>query len=85
VRGYIATLLTACPMGPDQRLEDEPADSDYDLRLWARVPSTGQLLRWWLGAGDNVEVIAPPDLRRVMAVQAAKMAAIYRRRARTPR
>jgi len=85
VRGYIATLLTACPMGPAQRLEDEPADSDYDLRLWARVPSTGQLLRWVLGAGDNVEVVAPPDLRRVLAVQAAKMAAIYRRRARTPR
>lgn len=77
VRGYIATLLTACPMEPDQTLEDEPTDSDYELRLWARVPSTGQLLRWLLGAGDNVEVVAPADLRRVVAVQAAKMAALY--------
>ena len=64
-------------MEPDQTLEDEPTDSDYELRLWARVPSTGQLLRWLLGAGDNVEVVAPADLRRVVAVQAAKMAALY--------
>jgi predicted DNA-binding transcriptional regulator YafY len=57
--------------------EDEPKGSEFDLRVSARVPSTGQLLRWLLGAGDNLEVIAPPDLRHVVAVQAGKMAAIY--------
>jgi len=77
VRGYPVTLLTTCPLAADQRLEDEPLDSDFEIRVWAQVPSTGQLLRWLLGAGNNVEVVAPPDLRRVMAVQAAKMAAIY--------
>jgi predicted DNA-binding transcriptional regulator YafY len=77
VRGYIATVVTACPLEPNQTLTDEPLDSDYELRLQAHVPSTGQLLRWLLGAGDNVEVIAPAELRLVVAVQAAKMAAIY--------
>lgn len=77
VRGYLATVLTVCPLAAGQRLEDEPLDSEFELRVWARVPSTGQLLRWLLGAGDNVEVLAPPDLRHVMAVQAAKMAARY--------
>ncbi len=77
VRGYLVTLLTSCPLAADQRLEDEPLDSDFEIRVWAQVPSTGQLLRWLLGAGNNVEVVAPPDLRHVVAVQAAKMAAIY--------
>jgi hypothetical protein len=35
------------------------------------------LLRWLLGARDNVEVVGPAELRRVVAVQAAKMATIY--------
>jgi proteasome accessory factor B len=41
------------------------------------VPSTGQLLRWLLGAGDNLEVMAPPDLRRIVAAQTRKAAALY--------
>jgi proteasome accessory factor B len=77
VRGYLATVLTACPLAPEQWLEDEPEGSTFDLRVSARVPSTGQLLLWLLGAGDNVEVVSPPDLRHVVAVQAGKMASIY--------
>ena len=49
----------------------------FELRVWARVPSTGNLLRWLLGAGDNLEVVAPADLRGKVAAQAAKAAAIY--------
>jgi hypothetical protein len=77
VRGYLATVLTACPLAPGQWFEDEPEGSEFDLRVSARVPSTGQLLRWLLGAGENLEVLSPPDLRHVVAVQAGKMAAIY--------
>jgi len=77
VRGYLVAVLTDCRLAAGQRWEDEPLDSDFEIRVWAQVPSTGQLLRWLLGAGNNVEVVAPPDLRRVVAVQAAKMAALY--------
>lgn len=70
-------VLTACPLAADQRFEDERPESNFEIRVWASVPSTGQLLRWLLGAGDNVEVVAPLDLRRVVAVQAGKMAALY--------
>ena len=77
VRGYLATLLVDCPLSENQVWEDEPAGSTFILRVRARLPSTGQLLRWLLGAGDNLEVVAPADLRRVVAVQAGKMAAIY--------
>ena len=77
VRGYLADLLSVCPLSEGQRIEDEPEDSAFILRISARVPSTGQLLRWLLGAGPNLEVLAPDDLRHVMAVQTAKMAAIY--------
>ena len=77
VRGYLATLLSACPLTDEQELADEPEDAGFTLRVKARLPSTGQLLRWLLGAGDNVEVVAPETLRRVVAAQAAKTAALY--------
>jgi proteasome accessory factor B len=77
VRGYLATLLEACPLSDDQCLADEPDDSGFLLRVKASLPSTGQLLRWLLGAGDNLEVMAPAELRRVVAVQSAKTAALY--------
>lgn len=77
VRGYLVTVLTFCPLAADQQFEDEPPDSDFEIWVRAKVPSTGQLLRWLLGAGDNIEVVAPPDLRHVVAVQAAKTAALY--------
>ena len=68
VRGYLATLLSVCPLSEDQRLRDEPEGSPFTLRVQARLPSTGQLLRWLLGAGDNLEVVAPAELRQVLAV-----------------
>lgn len=77
VRGYLVPLLTACPLAPDQRIEDEPDGTDFSLRIRARVPSTGQLLRWLLWAGDNLEVVAPLDLRRVVAAQVRKMGVLY--------
>jgi predicted DNA-binding transcriptional regulator YafY len=77
VRGYLATLLCACPLTDEQQIDDEPEDSDFELRISARVASTGQLLRWLLGAGPNLEVTAPEELRHMMAVQTAKMAAVY--------
>jgi len=77
VRVYLATVIVDCPLSDDQHWENEPPESDFEIRVWATVPSTGQLLRWLLGAGDNLEVVAPPDLRRAVAVQAAKMAGLY--------
>ncbi|NEX22227.1 WYL domain-containing protein [Thiorhodococcus mannitoliphagus] len=77
VRGYLTTILLDCPLSDDQEEADEPEGSDFALRVTATVPSTGQLLRWLLGAGDNLEVVAPADLRHTVAVQAAKMAGLY--------
>ena len=77
VRGYVADLVSVCPLASEQHLPSERPGSDFKFRLRARVPSTGQLLRWLLGAGDNVEVLAPADLRRVIAAQTAKAAALY--------
>lgn len=77
VRGYLADLLRVCDLAEGQTVADEPEGADFDLRIRARVPDTGQLLRWLLGAGDNLEVVAPRDLRHIVAVQAAKAAALY--------
>ncbi len=77
-RGYLATILSVCTLSDDQQIEDEPDGSPFELRVHARVPSTGQLLRWLLGAGPNLEVLAPAELRHTLAVQATKIAALYR-------
>ncbi|MEA1051263.1 WYL domain-containing protein [Lamprobacter modestohalophilus] len=77
VRGYLTPLLLACPLSENQTSEEEPDDSDFDVRLQAQLPQTGQLLRWLLGAGDNLQVLAPVELRHVLAEQARKMAGLY--------
>lgn len=76
-RGYVADLLRDCPFNETQSIDEEPEGSPFDVTLHATLPATGQLLRWLLGCGDNVEVLEPEDMRRVMAAQAAKMAGLY--------
>lgn len=83
VRGYLADVLEACPLNAEQVWEAEPAESEFKARVRAPVPSTGQLLRWLLGAGPNLEVVAPLALRDVVAGQAAKTVALYGRAADT--
>ena len=77
VRGYPATLLRVCPLTADQVITEEPEGAPFALRVSARLPATGQLLRWLLGLGANIEVLAPAALRRVLASQVAKLSALY--------
>lgn len=77
VRGYVADVLRDCPLSETQRIEEEDEGSDFDARVYATLPSTGQLLRWLLGGGDKIEVLAPLALRGVLAAQTAKMTALY--------
>jgi proteasome accessory factor B len=77
VRGYVAELLRDCPLSEDQRIEEEPDGSAFGARVRATVPDTGQLLRWVLGCGDNVEVLGPTKLRDVLTSQTTKAAALY--------
>lgn len=76
-RGYVEDLLRDCPLADSQSIEDEPDGSEFKVRVRARVPDSGQLLRWLLGCGDKVEVLAPAGLRHVLAAQSAKVAALY--------
>ena len=76
-RGYVVELLRDCPLADGQRVEVEPKGSPFEARITARLPASGQLLRWLLGCGDNIEVVEPADLRHVVAVQSAKTAALY--------
>ncbi|MBS0348150.1 MAG: WYL domain-containing protein [Proteobacteria bacterium] len=77
VRGYVTELLRDCKLAENQVIEDEPDGSPFKARVRAKVPETGQLLRWLLGCGDNVEVVAPAKWREVAISQIEKMRAIY--------
>ena len=77
VRGYAVEVLRVCPITPAQRIEDEPADSPFLARVRVQVPETGALLRWLLGLGENLEVVAPASLRQVMPEQTGKAARHY--------
>lgn len=76
-RGYAADLLLECALAKNQRIQDEPEGSDFDVLVSATVPSTGQLLRWLLGFSDKIEVIAPLELREVVAAQISKAGSLY--------
>ncbi len=79
VRGYAVEVLRVCPLTPAQRIEDEPADSPFLARVWARVPETGALWRWLLGLRANVEVVGPPALRQGIQEQTLRAAHLYAR------
>ena len=76
-RGYVADLLCDSPLAEGQVIEDEAEGSAFEIRVCATLPSTGQLLRWLLGCGDNIEVVAPAALRDTVRQQSMKMAGIY--------
>ncbi len=71
-----AIHLYESPLAPDQQLA--PVD-DNSVRLEATVNDTPQLQWWLLAFGDNVEVVAPKELRKKLAGIAAVMAAAYAR------
>ena len=81
VRGYILGQLRECPLSEDQMIvEDEDEDEDdgdLTATLTATVPATGQLYRWLLGCGANIEILAPEHQRNAVAKTAAAMAKIY--------
>ncbi len=77
VRGYVADLLRDCRLSADQVIEEEPDDSPFSARVRATVPETGQLLRWLLGCGASVEVLAPAKWREVVISQLDKMRSVY--------
>lgn len=76
-RGYVADLLSDCPLCEGQQITDEPDGSEFEVLVRATVPASGQLLRWLLGCGDKLEVVGPDELRQVMMAQTRKAAALY--------
>jgi len=76
-RGYVADLLLDCALSDDQVVEDEPEGSGFEIRIAATVPSSGQLFRWLMGCGDNVQVTAPVELSDKMLVQAKRIVSLY--------
>lgn len=57
--------------------DDEGEREPFTGQLTATVPGTGQLYRWLLGCGDNIEVLEPEYLRKVIASQARSVLALY--------
>jgi proteasome accessory factor B len=70
----VATNVAEVQWHPSQRTTAN-ADGTLDFRV--RVDGLGEI-RWWiLGYGDQVQVLAPPQLRQQVAQVARSMAARY--------
>lgn len=72
-----AVHLYETPLSLDQKLT--PLGKDH-CRVTATVPYNQQLEWWLLGFGEQVEVLAPRDLRARLREAALQMAGIYGRR-----
>jgi len=79
VRGGLRELLEVCPLGEFQRVGPVPVDSPFDLEVSAPVRDGTRLLRWLLAGGDEVEVVAPHELRDRLRAQAMRMLGVYLR------
>ncbi len=61
---------------PTQKLEEQ---DDGSLILHMQVGGLGEVKRWVLQYGAGAEVLAPPDLRQMVADEAARLASRYTR------
>ncbi len=66
--------LLETPLSQDQQAQDL---GNGVLEVRATVPDTNQLGWWLLGFGENVDVLAPAELREQMRSTAEKMVARY--------
>jgi len=74
VNSQIAIHLEERPLHDDQQL----TQCDDGLYLLESTAQDTNELRWWLlGFGQNIEVIAPDDLRKEFQQTSEQMAAIY--------
>lgn len=74
-RNGVGLHLLETPLSTDQQARDL---GDGAMEITGTVPDTGQLHWWLLGFGDNVEVLAPAELREEMKAVAERMVAQYR-------
>ena len=60
---------------PTQVIAQEPQGS---VLMEFTVSDLGDITRWILGFGADCEVIAPPELRTILATEAGRLAALYK-------
>ena len=79
VYGYLMRLLKENNISDDQRFEEFISDEDYEpyAIVTVSIIISGTLLRWLLSFGNNVEVVEPESLRRIVAEQASDMTDYY--------
>ena len=70
----VAKYLEESPFNQTQKLETE---SDGQVLLTAVIEDTDQLRWWLLSFGDQVEIVAPPELRQQMKETCRNMALLY--------
>lgn len=75
---YQARWIRERTWHPSQRIEEQ---EDGGLILRLTVAGEGDLLRWILGYGSHVEVLAPARLRSLVEEEVVRLAALYARQA----
>ena len=69
-----AVHLEESPLGKQQKIKDDGPDH---VVIEVGVPDTSELRWWLLGLGQNVEVLAPKDLRDELQSTIRRMQKLY--------
>ena len=75
-KSWIARNVSAAQWHKTQRIVQNP---DGSIEFYATVAGFAEIQWWILGYGDSVEVISPPELRKIVRERIRFMAEIYRK------
>lgn len=73
LKGWLARILEETPLSEDQMLEHD----DEGGRVVATLLNTPQLHWWILSQGSGIEVLAPAELRAIIAAKLAEASGAY--------
>jgi predicted DNA-binding transcriptional regulator YafY len=73
LKGWLTRILEETPLSEDQTLEHD----DEGGRVIATVLNTPQLHWWILSQGAGIEVLAPVELRTIIAAKLAEALCVY--------
>ncbi len=76
-RGFISRVVAERHWHSSQELEEVEVDGEKCLDMHLDLADLTEISRWVLGWGSQVEVLAPEELREILAHESRRVAGLY--------